>query len=371
MKKIITSVLAVFIAATAMAQVKFNLIVNAQPPAQLTEWGNRREVLTVIVTGQGAAGNQYKIKTEIKLLDGTVIASADLAKTPVFTLNSTGTTILVANDVMPLEFMVFTGKYKTSLERTGKLPADNYTICVQPVNIIDFAPLGEVQCKNFYLATTQLPILMKPYNEEVLDAKKAQTAIIFRWTPVVPRQTSPVTYRIQVFEVLPTQSPVQALRSNQPLLDKEILVATQYIWQPQLSFIWIGQADTDGDGGADIITKNIKPTGTDTNLINTHPKDVAMDKKGVSSNNAKPNKHYAADPYVEGKIKEQKMRFIWTIQSLDKDHKPITQTDGNGEGRSEPILFYVDPNKNKPSGNNSKEKKKIKVIKDNTGNGGG
>ena len=288
MKKLIITTLAIFVVATAMAQIRFNLIINAQPPAQLSEWGNRREVLTLIVTGQPGAVGQYKIKTEIKTLDGTVIGSADLAKTPVFTLNSTGApTILVANDVIPLEFMVFTGKYKTSLQRTGKLPADNYTICVRPVNIVDYTPVGEEQCKNFYLATTQLPILMKPYNEEILDAKKAQTAIIFRWSPVVPTQPSPVTYRIQVFEVLPTQSPVQALRSNQPVLDKEILVATQFIWQPQLSFL-----PYDGE------TKKL-PT------------------------------------------------FIWTIQSLDKDRNPVVRTDGNGEGRSEPIIFFVNPDKNK------------------------
>jgi hypothetical protein len=288
MKKLISTVFAIFIVATGTAQVKFNLIVNAQPPAQLSEWGNRREVLTVIVSAQGAIGAQYKVKTEIKTMDGTVIGSADLAKTPVFTPGPPpSTAILTANDVMPLEFMVFTGKYKTSLERTGKLPADNYTICVQPVRPVDFTPFGEVQCKNFYLATTQLPILMKPYNEEVMDAKKAQTAIIFRWSPVVPTQPSPVTYRIQVFEVLPTQSPVQALRSNQPLLDKEILVATQFIWQPQLTFM---------------------PYDDETKKLPT---------------------------------------FIWTIQSLDKDHNPVTRTDGNGEGRSDPFIFFVNPDKNK------------------------
>ncbi len=289
MKKLISTAIAIFIVATAMAQIKFNLIVNAQPPAQLSEWGNRREVLTLIVTGQGAAGGgQFKIKTEIKTTDGTVIGKADLARTPVFTLNSTGAPlILVANDVMPLEFMVFTGKYKTSLERTGKLPADNYIICIRPVSITDYIPLGEEICKNFYLASTQLPILMKPYNEEVIDAKKAQTAIIFRWSPVVPTQPSPVTYRIQVFEVLPTQSPVQALRSNQPLLDKEIVAATQFIWQPQLSFL---------------------PYDEETKKLPT---------------------------------------FIWTIQSLDASHNPVTQTDGNGEGRSEPLIFFVNPDKNK------------------------
>jgi hypothetical protein len=292
MKKLISTAIAVFIVANVMAQgIKFNFaILSAQPPAQLSEWGNKREVLTLMVTGgqPGAPGGQFKIKTEIKTTDGTVVGNADLARTPVFTLNSTGAPlILVANDVMPLEFMVFTGKYKTSLERTGKLPSGNYIICARPVNIIDYTPLGEEQCKTFYLATTQLPILMKPYNEEVLDAKKAQTAIIFRWSPVVPTQPSPVTYRIQVFEVLPTQSPVQALRSNQPLLDKELIAVTQYIWQPQLSFMTYDQE-----------TKKL-PT------------------------------------------------FVWTIQSLDKAGLPVTQTDGSGEGRSEPIIFFVDPDKNK------------------------
>lgn len=291
MKKILLTAIAIIITTICIAQVKFNFaILNTQPPAQLSEWGNRREVLTLIVTGQPGApgGGQYKIKTEIKTTDGTVVGNADLAKVPVFTLNSTGTpTILFANDVMPLEFMVFTGKYKTSLQRTGKLPAGNYIICARPVNITDYTPLGEEQCKNFYLATTQLPILMKPYNEEVMDAKKAQTAIIFRWSPVVPTQPSPVTYRIQVFEVLPTQSPVQALRSNQPLLDKEILAATQYIWQPQLTFM---------------------PYDNETKKLPT---------------------------------------FIWTIQSLDATHNPVTQTDGNGEGRSEPIIFFVNPDKDR------------------------
>ena len=284
MKKIFSLTITAFIFFTATGQINSNLIMAAQPPAQLSEWGNRREVLTLILSAQGSVAGQFKLKTEIKTQDGTVIGSADLVKTPVFTGNPAGTTLLVANDIMPLEFMVFTGKYKTSLQRTGKLPADNYTLCVQPVRPADYVPVGEVKCKSFYLATTQLPVLMKPYNEEVLDVKLAQTAITFRWTPVVPTQTSPVTYRLQVFEVLPTQSPVQALRSNQPLLDKERLSATQYIWRPQLS------------------------------LINDD---------------------------------SSKLKFIWTIQTLDKAGNPVTQTDGNGEGRSEPIIFFVNPGKNK------------------------
>jgi len=293
MKKVTSLIIAAFVFFSATAQINSNLILAAQPPAQLSEWLHRREVLTLIVNVQGAPVAQYKLKTEIKTMDGTVIGSADLSKIPVFTAGTGGTTILDANDVMPLEYMVFTGKYKSALQRTGKLPSETYMLCIQPVRPADYAPSGEVRCKNFYLASVQLPILMKPYNEQVLDAKMAQTAITFRWTPVMPQQSAPVSYRLQVFEVLNDQGPVQALRSNQPLLDKEIKGTTQYIWRPQLSFL------------------------PQENIV----QDSAYDK----------NKTF--------------LRFIWTIQSLDALGLPVTQTDGNGEARSEPVIFFIDPAK--------------------------
>ncbi len=288
MRKIFSFFIAATISSSAVAQINSNLVLAAQPPAQLSEWGNRREVLTLMLNVPAQPAGQFKLRTEIKTLDGTVIGSTDLARSTVFAGSAAGFTILYANDVMPLEFMIFSGKYKSSLQRTGKLPSDTYIFCTQPVRPTDYAPLGEAKCKNFYLASIQLPILMKPYNEQVLDAKAAQTAITFRWTAIVPRLTDPVTYRLQVFEVLENQTPLQALRSNQPLLDKEVKGTTQYIWRPQLSFF-----------------------ATDSNAVKKLP------------------------------------GFIWTIQSLDPLGNPVTQTDGNGEARSEPLSFYIDPAKNK------------------------
>ena len=290
MKKIFLSLITILIAVSVTAQLKLDLILSSAPPAALSEWASRREVLTAIVSGQpGLPPQQFKIKSEFKTTDGTVIGTTDLARAAVYTTSAAGTgTILYAADVVPLEVMIFTGKYRSSLQKTGKLPSDNYMLCVTLVRLPDYPPSSNQVCKSFYLATTQLPILMKPYNEEALDATIAQTAITFRWTPVVPRLTEPVTYRIQVFEVLEHQTPVQALRSNQPLLDQNVVNATQYIWRPQL--------DLGFQGG-------------------TIPADFGAALKG------KP--------------------FIWTIQSLDVHGNPVTQTDGSGEGRSEPIIFYI------------------------------
>lgn len=297
MKTIGAILLFVFISEIAFSQLSFTLVLSATPPANLSAWAGKKEVLTMVVN-PGPGIRSFKVKTELKLSDGTVIGTTDLALARVITPSGTpGAVILYAEDVLPLDIMRFTGKYKTSLERTGKLPADNYQLCVQLVNPIDFQPLSAATCKMFYLSALQLPILMMPYDEQVLEKEKASTAIMFRWTPVNPRQSTAgvITYRLQVFEVLDHQQPVQALRSNQPLLDKMVTAQNQYIWRPQLSFI--------------------EPVRE-------------VDSSEVQSQKNLPNKSRPGH------------MFIWTIQSLNADGTPV-EADSNGEGRSDPKVFFV------------------------------
>lgn len=313
MKKIFFFLLASTILQNVEAQLNTSLVVSATPPSALTEWNNRKEVLSFLV--QAGAGFQlnYKIKTEIKLMDGTVIGKTDLARATTYAGSSTNA-VYYAGDVIPLENMIFSGKYKSTLEKTGKLLSDNYQICVRLVRPADFTPVSEEKCRNFYLAALQLPVLLKPYNEEVLDATVAGNIIMFRWSPVVPKQTTPVTYRIAVFEVLENQNPVQAMRSNMPILDKEVRGATQYIWQTQgITGAYLDRMVTDSTkkkhqyvGHVSLIKRTIKPGDTDS-LYN--------------------------DPPVAA--------FAWIIQALDINGKPLGDGNINGDGVSEPIVFFV------------------------------
>jgi hypothetical protein len=115
------------------------------------------------------------------------------------------------------------------------LPSESYQLCLQLVTPVDFRPLSDVVCRNFNVASYQPPYPMMPAEDAVLDATKAQQAIIFRWSPVSPKPPQPVTYELVVTEVLPHQTPMQAFRSNQPLLVKQVIGTTQYIWTPQLN----------------------------------------------------------------------------------------------------------------------------------------
>jgi hypothetical protein len=268
----------------SFAQLNTSLFVNPAPPSSLYEWGNRKDVLTYVVVLQGSLQLQVKIKAELKLADGTIAGTTNLATAKIYSLRD-GNNIFGAIDVLPLEAMLFNGKYKKAYEATGKLPADNYQLCVTLVRPADFTPVGETRCRSFNLASLQLPIPVMPLQDAVLSNEQARTAIIFRWTLVVPKPSSPVQYRVQVFPVLNDQTPMQAFRSNPPLLDKSVTGTTQYIWQPQLSTLAYGAA---------------------------------------------------ADSSVH-----KNLTFIWTIQATDATGIPLSDGNINADGRAEPMVFYI------------------------------
>ena len=116
-----------------------------------------------------------------------------------------GNTILQAIDILPLEAMVFTGNYESSLFKNGKLPQGAYQLCVRLDSSNFPIPVTPTQCRFFTLTGVQLPILIMPANEQKLDPLIAQNAITFRWTNVLKSGTELPNYQLQVFEVLPFQ----------------------------------------------------------------------------------------------------------------------------------------------------------------------
>jgi hypothetical protein len=271
------------IAFESNAQVSVNLVVNTTPPATLATWAYKKQTIVYLVTGSPAFVTQYKIKTEIQLTDGTVIGKTDLTRSKTYTLTS-GNTVYNAEDVMPLENMIFSGSYKNTLEKSGKLPSETYQICVQLVTDTEYAPISNSICKVFNLIAPQLPVLMKPYNEQVLDAEQSKTAITFRWTPVLPKPQGVPTYKILVFEVLQDQTPMQAVRSNMPILNQDVVGATQYIWMPQ-------------------------------GILNQNPSDE------------------------NGIVKPKKL--VWTIQSFESQEQVFSDGSMNGDAVSEPAWFTI------------------------------
>lgn len=219
----------------ASAQVTTVLVMSSTPPAALADWDSDNSVINYIINNQSAGIGIALVKTELKTSDGALVAATDLAKASSYSVS--GNRVYYAKDIFPIPVMRFSGSYQAAIERTGKLPSGNYQLTVQLVSVQGYVPLSSMQSKAFFIPAVQLPVLMKPYNNEVLKKDQAQIAIIFRWTPKTPKLPEAINYHIQAFEVYSYQQPVQAMRANQPILDETVKMQTQYIWRPQLSFI--------------------------------------------------------------------------------------------------------------------------------------
>lgn len=323
MKRIFLIAAFCFVATISSAQFNTTLVMSPNPPGTLLDWSNKD--LTYIISGSAGIAGQVLIKATIKTTDGTVAANTDLAKARIITINpATGNVILYAADVIPLQTMIFNGKFKVSMDKTGKLPSGSYQLCVQLVRPVDFLPMSQEQCRTFTVAAFQLPIPMMPANETILTIEKAKATITFRWTPVAPRTGLPLTYRVTVFEILPNQTAMQALRSNQPLLTKDIVGTTQYIWQPQLGLTICCLPM--GDPDFDLKMK----TDSSRNWGNPDLEPDYKMKKDTTKSWGNPD--LEPDAYA----------FIWTIQTFDQQGLPFGDGNINGDGISEPNVFFID-----------------------------
>lgn len=260
------------------AQITTTLNLQTRPTPVLSEWANKNQIVNFIVDKASPNPQQVIIKAEIQLLDGTVVGVTNVTKTAPVTLTR-GVKVYYSKDIMPLELMTFSGVYLNTFISTGKLPAGNYQLCVFVLDVASLQPLVSTKCKIFFVSNIQLPFLLMPANNAVLNKAVAQNTITFRWTPMSPiDQASLPIYRLQLFEILPYQEALQALRGNQPILDIKLRGVTQYIWRPGLIF------------------------NTNNSLA---------------------------------------IKYVWTIQTLDSNGLPVSQTDGNGENRSEPLVFSI------------------------------
>ena len=93
------------------------------------------------------------------------------------------------------------------------------------------------------------PTLEAPANESNINDPRKPLPII--WTPVIPRPSQgEVTYTVRVYAVEKGQKPVQAIRLNKPMLEKDFFT-TQTTWQipseyitakEKATFVWNVQA---------------------------------------------------------------------------------------------------------------------------------
>jgi hypothetical protein len=275
---LLLTVVMFLIVQVARAQITLNLALNNRPQPWLSDWVNPINGQMIISYMPGPALNDPSVKLKTTLLDerGSIIGVSNINSARTYTLRAGVNQFSIA-DALQLQNLALQGNLQNLLQRTGRLTAGQYQLMVEVMNT-----RGDVvrakQTRPFFITSYQLPILMQPASGSSLDAHLAQNIIIFRWTNLIPSSQELPQYRVQVFEILPGQTPMQAFRGNRPLLNEPAIKGTtQYIWRPNL-------------------------------------------------------------PMLDSTANKQ---FIWTVQTLDAKGLPIPGMDMNIQGRSEPAIFSI------------------------------
>jgi len=249
--------------------------VKQNPSPNLSTWENRENIVTVTVNNRGP-DIEARFSSIIKL-NGATKASTNLEQMPTVTIER-GINRFAIDEVMPYRAVTVSGVNAKNMARTGQLPAGNYELCV---SLFDEGgkPLSSFQeaCGFFLLTQIQLPILIGPFDNQVLRGNVRPT---FSWTPATP--VSPgtrVTYKLQVFEIMDGQGMMQALQGNRPLISEEVEGLTQF-WPTEWdipnnsSFVWTVQALDD----------NGNPLGDNNGIAS--PQSFKIDKGGSGGNKA-------------------------------------------------------------------------------------
>lgn len=154
-------------------------------------------------------------------------------------IRSGGAIICSNNAAGGLQVDEFTTRTFSASELTGSLLGchdlkdGTYSICVQFFNVDRVAISNEV-CKDFTVETPKEtdyapPTLITPENDKAFSKREMLKPLMFRWTPLVPRPKEPVTYRLRVWQLMQGQNGLQAMQANQPLINKEVTNITQAV----------------------------------------------------------------------------------------------------------------------------------------------
>jgi hypothetical protein len=210
------------ISTVAFGQINQVKIVSFQVkntlPAKIDDWNTVPAAL--ILTAQKPPTVQLK---EPKLIiqiksNGTVICGNNPA---------------TAQPISPFDVKTFTTNELTGmLGNCKELKEGTYQICAQFYNLDRIAISNEV-CKEFKVEGAKAaedyasPTLITPDNGKVFTEVELKRPLNFRWTPLVPKPQQPITYRLRVWQLMQGQNGTGAMRSNQPIVEKDVANITQ------------------------------------------------------------------------------------------------------------------------------------------------
>jgi hypothetical protein len=206
----------------APAQVNIiNFTVKQKLPADVSTWNTVPAGLILVAKYMGQ-GNVQGTKLVLQIKKGGS--------------RICGNNISTANMLDPFSTRNFNANELTgAFTQCPKLAAGNYTLCAQFFGE-NRKEISAEACREFIVEDAvqvqesySPPQNITPGNGKIFKAEELKGPVTFRWTPLVPKPQQPVTYRLKVWQLMQGQTGVQAMRSNTPVVEKEVNNITQAV----------------------------------------------------------------------------------------------------------------------------------------------
>lgn len=161
-----------------------------------------------------------------------------------------GVTQIRQVDIAPVVYNLLHPSYPVDLLPGGLLPVGVFNVCFSLIAVDGHQErIGDI-CEVIEIEPLSPPMLVLPADGERVETERP----VFTWTPPAPvNMFRNLSYDLDVVEILPTQSPGDAIVQNIPLLHLSNLQYTSVMHPPTLSgldtakqYAWRVKANNDG-----------------------------------------------------------------------------------------------------------------------------
>jgi len=201
---------------------KASFMVNPFPSPYLNDWRTNPSIVSLTITNSERTPQQVKIYLTIgkrsqfgsgeSIGRGTSNPIMITPSVPNFINNST---LINWGSV----------KYDKSIEQiavqTGRLPEGEYTACIEIRDMNNKTVINNT-CRDFQIVYPAPPSLVYPTNNDSISTRFP----MFQWTPSVVPHGYNLHYSFRLVEVLPGQTPLQAINANIPQYENKNVLTT-------------------------------------------------------------------------------------------------------------------------------------------------
>lgn len=205
---------------------------DPSPPSLLGEWDMDPELIMINTINYSEEPVDVRFLGEFQNSYGERVGGTDQASAPLITIPP-GEFTFSGSEVIPTSAFIYEDNYQKSIWRTGMLPEDFYSLCVDVTDPFSNQSITEYPgCSEFFILVGENPYLIYPYDEAVINIFDL-TNTVFQWSPVFFESSTSgyFNFRLVIVEVLEGQQPEEALLVNDFLIDECL-----YIDDPQ--FLW-------------------------------------------------------------------------------------------------------------------------------------